>query len=230
MSLELPLDPDKLAAALERLEAERDRRLNERLEKGEAVRAPVIVVGAEVSIDAAHNRMIDRLRAAGEKREIVCPQYETQEDGELREAIDVIITGVPRAGREPDNYTPPPSVEPPAPYSSIYDRRSPPTAGRQARVDHVVDDVKPPIERTEPPTAPEGKRIWAQTAQPSQANPGGSIAEGSYRVEGALLTVEDLRGNLLGRAAVKPGDDVEAMARKILREKKVNDFYRPIYH
>jgi hypothetical protein len=55
------------------------------------------------------------MRAAGEKREVV-----SCHDGQ----VQVIITGVPRPGREPDNYRPPISSEPPAP--SICDRRSAP--------------------------------------------------------------------------------------------------------
>jgi hypothetical protein len=41
-----------------------------------------------------------------------------------------------------------------------------------------------------------------------------------------------MQGRLLGRQPVHPGDDVEAVARRILREKSTGgDFYRPIkYH
>jgi hypothetical protein len=112
---------DKEAAALERLEAEKERRISEKIERGEAIRAPLVIVGALESADAAYNRAVARLRAAGEKREVVFPKYEMRKDGELGEAINVIITGVPRAGRD-DNYTPPNVSEPPAP--SICDRRS----------------------------------------------------------------------------------------------------------
>jgi hypothetical protein len=46
-----------------------------------------------------------------------------------------------------------------------------------------------------------------------------------------MLHVEDMQGRLLGRQALGPGDNVEAIARKILREKTRADFYRPIkYH
>jgi len=106
---------DKEVAALERLEAERARRIREKIEKGEAVRMPVLIVGSRESIDAVRARTLAVMRAAGEKREVV-----SCHDGQ----VQVIITGVPRPGREPDNYRPPISSEPPAP--SICDRRSAP--------------------------------------------------------------------------------------------------------
>jgi hypothetical protein len=65
----------------------------------------------------------------------------------------------------------------------------------------------------------EPRRVRTQIEQPSQANPGGRIAEGWCKVEGGILPVEDMQGNILGRQPVKVGDDVGALARKILREK-----------
>jgi hypothetical protein len=83
-------DAQRLAAALEQLEIERRRREDERVAAGEAIRVPLIpVVGCvEEDIDAviaslrAHE--IERLRANGEKRDIIF------------EESDVIVTGVPR--------------------------------------------------------------------------------------------------------------------------------------
>jgi hypothetical protein len=100
---------EKEAAALERLEQERARRIREKIEKGEAVRMPVLIAGARESIAAVKARTLAAMRAAGEKREVVC----------IDEAL---VTGVPRPSREPENYKPPVLSEPPAP--SIFDRRS----------------------------------------------------------------------------------------------------------
>src|SRR5437016_4187317 len=141
---------DKEAQALEVLEAERERRLNEKLERGEAIRGPVVVVGAEESIDVARKHAVAQLRKAGEKREIVFPKYETNERGEQREAFYAVITGVPRSGREPDDYTPPPSNEPPAP--SIMSRRTPPPVGEPRDVESAFgrqDANKPPDKQIE---------------------------------------------------------------------------------
>ena len=117
-------DAQRLAAALEQLEIERRRREDERVAAGEAIRVPLIpVVGClEEDIDAviaglkAHE--IERLRANGEKREIIF------------EESPVIVTGVPRPKGGPgkwkdetfkafpDRYvttTAPPRKEAPAP-------------------------------------------------------------------------------------------------------------------
>jgi len=95
---------EKEAAALTRLEQERERRINEKIESGAAVRVLLpIVAGARESVDAdrARNRKLEELRRNGETREVYFDEV-------------VIITGVPRPGRELDNYTTPNASEPPA--------------------------------------------------------------------------------------------------------------------
>jgi hypothetical protein len=206
---------EKEAAALERLEQERARRINEKIERGEAVRVPLpIIAGASESVDVVKARKLklEQLRRNGEAREVFFDEK-------------VIITGVPRAGREPENYRPPISSEP-QPTPSIFDRRSTGSA--------------PPFAVSEPqPTAPkqmaepsgiEWRRVWVTVERPSETNPGGAIAEGLYRVEEGMVKVADLQGRLLGTQPIKPGDDVEAAARKILREKKASAFYDPIQY
>src|SRR5262245_46550955 len=94
----------KEEAALTRLEQERERRINERIASGAAVRVLLtIVAGARESIDAdsARKRKLEELQRNGETREVYFDEV-------------VIITGVPRPGREPDNYTTPNASEPPA--------------------------------------------------------------------------------------------------------------------
>jgi hypothetical protein len=80
-------DPEKqkLQAALEQLETERRRRIDEKVEKGEAVRAPFgsIVVGVSGAVDAA----IAAHKARG-TREVYFDEGA------------ILITGVPRAGRD----------------------------------------------------------------------------------------------------------------------------------
>jgi hypothetical protein len=90
----LPIDdPKKLKAALEQLEAEKQRRIDAKVEKGEAVRVKLnVVVGTEDEVDAAVERAWERklaeLRELGDTRKI----YLSEDDW-------VIITGVPRANR-----------------------------------------------------------------------------------------------------------------------------------
>jgi hypothetical protein len=59
---------EKEAAALTRLEQERERRINDKIESGKAVRVPlVIVVGARASVDAdkARKHKLEQLRRDG---------------------------------------------------------------------------------------------------------------------------------------------------------------------
>src|SRR5262249_16871931 len=94
-------DPAKLSAALEQLEAEKQRRTDEKVERGEAVRVPrdftgELVIGLprpkseiEALIRKSERDQIARLREAGGRREIY-----------FSSGAIVIITGVPRWGRE----------------------------------------------------------------------------------------------------------------------------------
>src|SRR5215510_12662584 len=75
----------KEEAALTRLEQERERRINEKIESGAAVRLPLLIVaGAPASVDAesARERKLEELRRNGEAREIFFEEI-------------TIITGVP---------------------------------------------------------------------------------------------------------------------------------------
>jgi hypothetical protein len=93
-----PTDPEKLAAAIQELESERQRRIDDKIERGEAVRVtlPPVVLGASDSLAAAIERQKARklaeLRAAGEKREVVFAAA-ADDDGD---PIAAIVTGVPR--------------------------------------------------------------------------------------------------------------------------------------
>jgi hypothetical protein len=203
---------EKEAAALERLEQERARRISEKIEKGEVVRMPVLIVGSRESIATVRARTLAAMRAAGEKREIF------PADGR-----DPIITGVPRPNREPENYTRPVASEPPAP--AIWDRRS---AGGAPALFAVSEPQPTARSEVVPNMSTSIRRIWTQTEQPSDRNPGGAIVEGQYRIVNGNLEVTDLEGRLLATQPIKSGDDAEAAARKILREKKASPFYAPI--
>src|SRR5262249_47292934 len=102
-------DPAKLSAALEQLEAERNRRTDETVAQGKAVYGDRAVVG----YSGAHEANEARRDAQG--REIY------PRPNENGERIAVVITGVPRAGRD-DGYQPP---EQPATYAA-FDRCEPP--------------------------------------------------------------------------------------------------------
>jgi hypothetical protein len=72
--------------------------------------------------------------------------------------------------------------------------------------------------------------VWVTVQGPTEANPGGTIAEGLHRVEGGVLKVTDLQGRLVGMQSISPGDDVEVAARRILCEKRASAFYDPIQY
>jgi len=119
-------DPAKLSAALEQLEAEKRRRIDEKVEKGEVLCVPPIVVGLPDSIEAAKAAEVARLRKAGETREIVFGKPIYDADGREIDRLAAIITGVPRVGRDriPDSYL---FSKPPAPLH-------PAGTGNEARV------------------------------------------------------------------------------------------------
>jgi hypothetical protein len=198
---------DKIAAAaIERLEAERQRRVEERIAQGKAIRVPLCVVvedpGQEAAeVESAEADKLAELRKAGETREVIFDEPM------------VIITGVPRDADFGKDWAPLPSTKP-------YDR-------------HDADDEprKPAIVRpSEEPAEPLVEhRIRVQVAPPTENDPG-AIVEGTYTLtEGGLLRVYDTDQNLLGTEHLGPGADAGAAARRVLREKKGPDpFWNPI--
>jgi hypothetical protein len=105
--METLTDPDKLNAAIEQLEAEKERRLAEKIAAGEVVHVELHVIGCRpedthAKVPAAKERKLAELRAAGETREIIFDVIE-------------ISTGVPRPwdyGAKPDVTIPISSAPP----------------------------------------------------------------------------------------------------------------------
>jgi len=96
----LPIEPEKqkLAAALEALEAEQKRRIAEKVASGELRREtlpPAVVSSAEEAAEVLAGR---EARAAAKLREGVHlePMAFPSGDGDNSEPITVIVTGVPR--------------------------------------------------------------------------------------------------------------------------------------
>lgn len=98
-------DPQKLDSAIEQIEAEIERRLEERIEQGKLIRAmlePVVVGRPESAAPALAKAKGDRLaeiRATGDQREVLFEFPLSALPGEEPDQIEVIITGVPRADR-----------------------------------------------------------------------------------------------------------------------------------
>jgi hypothetical protein len=205
-----PTDAERLALAIEQLEAERRRREDERIAAGTAIRLPLDVVAPpgvddiEELVAQAKSAKLAAARADGDDREI------------LFEEPQVLVTGVPRSDdfgkwaherfepEYPDRYATTKTVRPPAP--------------------------PPPVAPSEPPV-PQWTKIKTQVTAPSEGGLGGVIAEGWFSVVGGELRVEDWRGRMFAHP-IAPGDDAAALARKVLREKfgQHHSFDQPIHY
>src|SRR5262249_2088820 len=127
---------------------------------------------------------IAALRAAGEKRPIVFDQDE----------LALIITGVPRRGRDTDDPAPPPPVG----KANKADTENPRQEGTALRLPEG-DPGRFVPQAPEPETEPSERRyICVQTEQPTEGNPGGTIAEGYEMHTDRRVKVFDMRGQLLG--------------------------------
>ena len=160
------------------------------------------------------------LRTAGERREIVFDEPM------------VLITGVPRAGRDvPDEGEVPPIAEVPriakAPRIEDYFARR--------RVSEAMSSASKPPPGTPAPRPVENSRdegpyrIIAQTWAPDlEKGDPGEIAEGTYTICGGMVRVEDAEGRPLASQVLRPGDDPAVVARSILRAKTREQFWDPI--
>lgn len=92
------------------------------------------------------------------------------------------------------------------------------------------DSLRATFAPPDPESEPSERRyICVQIEQPTENNPGGTIVEGYERHTDRRVRVYDTDGNLLGSAPLRPGDDVEVAAKKLLREKhNGGSFYRRI--
>jgi hypothetical protein len=147
------MDKNIAAAAIERLEAERQRRIGEKIAKGEIVGVPlgspegvgcVIVSGSEDAdeqLELAKADKIAELRKAGETREII---FVEPTDG----TPTVIITGVPR-GELDDDEAPPIAKSPEDKAPRVED------FGARRRVNEMLSSVDRPMPTTPPPASIE---------------------------------------------------------------------------
>jgi hypothetical protein len=164
-------DQQRLTAALDQLETERRRREDEKVAAGEAVRVPLLPViwREDEDIDAAIERLkareIEKLRAAGETREVL---FEPPD-------FSAIVTGVPRNGEfgkwkyetfraYPDRY---------ATTRTVIPRNE-------------IDDTPAPVPL-------EWKRVQTQFSPPDERSCG-IVVEGARAVAGNQLHVRDHEG------------------------------------
>jgi hypothetical protein len=184
------------AATLERLEAEKEARIQAKIDAGKAVRRPPVVVGI-----------------ADPKRDYFAVHKDA--NGIEHYPQGVVITGVPRSGRD-DGLEVPTSSSKPMAVTRPIETRAP-----------------PPLPQSSPELPVEGPRYSIRCAvrppDPEKDDPG-QIIEGSHSLSGNVLRVYDDEGRLLGTDKLQPGDDAAHAARKILKAKhgKHHAFYDPI--
>jgi hypothetical protein len=212
---------DKIAAAaIERLEAEKQRRRTEKIAKGEAVCVPLCIVLGVASdeevaaeIESAKAREAARLREGGERREIIFEEPE------------VLITGVPGC----DESFEPITKEDKALRVEDFSARRRVSEALNA-VDKPMPNSPAPVSAEEPAELLEEHRIYVQVAPPTENDPAGAIVEGSYSLtEDGVLRVYDVDGNPIGTEHLSPDADAVAAARRVLRGKVGGgDFSRPL--
>jgi len=162
---------------------------------------PVVVGGPESDIEEARDP---------EGREVVFGADD----------VSVIYTGVPRAGRD-EKYL----------ARLEREREVPNKPLPQPRVE--TSSVPPPLLKPspQPERPPQPKRIVVQTRECRDYDDAGEVVEGYYDVKGGILYVWNARDNApIGNQPVSPCDNVELIARRLLREKsgKHSSFYQPI--
>jgi hypothetical protein len=211
-------------ATIERLQAELQRRRDERIARGEVAFVPAIVVGHPGAIDRAKAAVVTGLRAQGESREIVFGFRDAE--GQL---IEAIATGVPRPGRD-DGI--------PWPVAAIEHEKE--AAARLDAFHEGAKDHKPqpsaPLPKPIDVTPPGDLELYGITVQIVAPTPGdlGMVREGRYGVRDRVVYVMDDQGSHVSTRLLHEGEgDAKTIARSLLRDyyvRRHNPFYDPIVY
>jgi len=172
---------------------------------------------ATQDIAARKAHKLAELRSAGERREVI---FNTL----------VFSTGVPRAGRDDDAAT---DNVPAAPRATKNDTSRAPFPNRYEPLAESLPKSPPqqsaapaqPVARV--PDMTEARPIKA-TIPPKDERDQGIVFFGSYTITGGQVHVADQDGRPLGSLPVGPNDDVELIARRLLKEKMAgnsSDFF-----
>jgi hypothetical protein len=193
------IDPDKLDAALERLEAEQSRRLQAKTEAGELVTVPLCVAvstasKAPAAVEQAQTRKLAELRAAGEERAV---RFDTT----------VVVSGVA------------------APGEDIGEEWKP--APRPDVAEPLLHEDEDSLRREEPRPPIVESYVWVQTRPCAADDDPGQIMEGWYSIDDGHVVLTDREGRHITSRAMIAGEDPAALARLLLREAKgPEDFNR----
>jgi hypothetical protein len=187
------IDPAKLDAALERLQAEQSRRLQAKTEAGELVTVPLCVAvstasKAPAAVEQAQTRKLVELRAAGEEREV---RFDTW----------VVVSGVPARGEDIGEEWKP------APRPDI--------------AEPLLHEDEDSLRREEPRPPIVESYVWVQTRPcRDDGNDPGQIMEGWFSIDDGTVTVTDREGRHITSRAMIAGEAPAALARLLLREKQ----------
>jgi hypothetical protein len=160
--------------------------------------------------ESAKTAKLAELKAAGETREIY-----------FEGGIDVIMTGVPRAGRDPELTSAPASTSP----TKTAERQP---AGSALRLPESNELYAKHAPQPRPPPDTSERRYVRTEINPTSERDCGAIMEGTFTPDGGTVRVYDLKGSLLGTQPVRPGDDVMTVAKRLLRKGAAPNFYAPI--
>jgi hypothetical protein len=195
------IDHDRALAALEQLEAEKERRLQEKIDSGEIVSVQTtVVVGArdENTEDACQRHLANLPTSTPDGRPI---HYDPL----------VIVTGVPGWSRVPGQWVPP-------------QVQTASSKGPLSAPDEVEAPTVPPISRSEPTYV----RIIIRNGEDGDP---GQIAEAYYTIEDGLLVLRDSNDKHITSRALLNGEDPAVLARILLRESEApKDFQRPLHY
>ena len=194
-------DPDKLEAALEQLEAERERRLQARVDAGELIKIEtVVVVGDDEDIEDAKARAIAK--------------YPAPDDGRpVHRDFFYVFTGVPRG--DPDQAEPAPQLQ----TASEEGNSSPPSE----------EPAGSGVANLSAPSQPTYVRVIIRNGN-DDGDPG-AIAEAYYTIEDGVVVLRDRDDKHITSRALLKGEDPAVLARSLLREvEKPKDFNRPIHY
>ena len=194
-------DHDKTLAALEQLEAERGRRLQDKIDSGEAVSIQTtVVVEAREDTEDACERALSNLPTS------------TPDGRPIHHDLIVVVTGVPRdAGF--GNWVPPQ------------------TASSKGTTDHPDEETTRSGEVSSPSSPSEPAYVRVTVRNGDEDDDPGQIVEAWYTIEDGLLVLRDSNDKHITSRALLKGEDPAMLAKILLREREgQNDFQQPIHY
>ena len=196
------IDPDKALAALEQLEAERGRRLQDKIDSGELVSQTITVVCTrDEDVEEATARALARHPALDDGREVHREFY-------------YVFTGVPR---DPDHWK--------------EENSSPQAAETSASSEEPSRPSEVESAASEPPTPSEPTYVRITISNGTDDGDPGAIAEAYYTIEDGAVILRDADDKHLTSRALLKGEDPAPLARILLREAEApKDFNRPIHY